>query len=80
MLATMTPGEFDERYAAHQIDPGIDSWETVATLCATLINIAKGQSGDKEFVDVDDFMPGEPVDKSLSTEAAERQAALYWGR
>ena len=59
MLARMSPDEFQERYAAHQIDPGNDSWESIATICAVLCNIANGMAGDKgELVEVADFMPG----------------------
>lgn len=83
MLAAMTPAEFAERYAEYLIDPGADSWEMVAALCATMHNIAVAQSGGKEsaMISADDLMPkiaGEQREV-VSAESFEQYARRVWG-
>lgn len=77
MLARMTPGEFSERYAAHRIDPGADTWEVVAAICATILNVNRGDDSDP--VDIDDLMPGQVARRAMSADAAERWARSQYG-
>lgn len=79
MLAAMTPEQFNERFAAHHVDPGNDSWESVATLAAILHNIAAGFAGSDKLKDVEDFMPGPNRKRAMSPEAFESLARARYG-
>ena len=59
MLAEMTREQFDERWAAYQLDGWGEEWRQAYTIIAGICNkIHKALGGDEAgFVSADDFMP-----------------------
>lgn len=61
MLASMSPGEFDEWVLDHQDEPWGDDWLQASVIATAIINEMRRQASpeSKDFLPLDKFVPKE---------------------